>query len=52
MTFNGTPYTKNYFTHADLKGGIITCRMADKPNTSRGTTDDAFPYSFSNENDA
>ena len=50
MTFNGTPYTKNYFTHADLlKGGIINCRMADKPNTSRGTTDDAFPYSFSNE---
>ncbi len=50
MTFNGTPYTKNYFTHADLlKGGTINCRMADKPNTSRGTTDDAFPYSFSNE---
>ena len=50
ITFNGTPYTKNYFTHSDLlQGGTISCRMADKPNTARGTTDDAFPYSFSNE---
>ena len=50
MTFNDVPYTKNYFTHADLlKGGTITCRMASQPNTSRGTDEAALPYSFSKE---
>jgi len=50
ITFNGTSYSKNYFTHEDLlKGGSIVCRMAGQPNTSRGTSDNDFPYSFTNE---
>ena len=48
MTFNGTAYEKNYFTHSDLlQGGTIVCHMADRPNTTRATAADAAPYSFS-----
>ena len=50
ILLNGAPYNKNYFTHAELNSGAyIIYEMSDKPNTSRGTTDDALPYSFSNE---
>ena len=50
VKLGGKSYSKNYFTHDDImKGGKIEFRMGDKPNTSRGTDDAAFPYSFSNE---
>lgn len=50
IKLGGKSYAKNYFTHEDImKGGKIEFRMGDKPNTSRGTDDAAFPYSFSNE---
>ena len=50
MTFNGSSYVKNYLTHSDLlEGGTITYRMAAQPNTRRGTAEEDFPYSFSNE---
>ena len=47
---NGKKYGKNFFTHEDLmKGADISFLMTDKPNFTRGTQIDAFPYSFSNE---
>lgn len=50
IKLGGKSYAKNYFTHEDImKGGKIEFRMGDKPNTSRGTDDADFPYSFSNE---
>ena len=50
VKLGGKSYSKNYFTHDDImKGGKIEFRMGDKPNTSRGTDDADFPYSFSNE---
>ena len=50
MTFRGKNYTKNYFEHFDLiKGGIVKVRMSDRPNLSRGTSEDDLPYSFSKE---
>ena len=49
VKLGGKSYSKNYFTHDDImKGGKIEFRMGDKPNTSRGTDDADFPYSFSN----
>ena len=50
MTFRGKNYTKNYFEHFDLiKGGTVKVRMSDRPNLSRGTSEDDLPYSFSKE---
>lgn len=50
MTLNGQPYTKNYFTHEELKAGAtVRYRMADKPNKNRGVENADKPYSFSNE---
>lgn len=50
MTIDGVDFNKNYLTHGDiLKGQNINFKMDSKPNTSRGTKSDAFPYSFSNE---
>ena len=50
VKLGGKSYSKNYFTHDDImKGGKIEFRMGDKPNTSRGTDEADFPYSFSNE---
>lgn len=50
ITMNGKKYGKNFFTHEDLmKGADISFLMTDKPNFTRGTQIDAFPYSFSNE---
>ena len=42
---------ENWVDHFDLmKGGKLTFDMDDKPNTSRGTEESAYPYSFSDEN--
>ena len=50
MKLNGKNYTRNYITHGDLmKGGKMSVKMSDKPNTKRGTDKAARPYSFSNE---
>jgi len=50
MTLNGKQYGKNYLTFGDLTaGGTIKFDMTDRPNTSRGTQPDDFPYSFSGE---
>ena len=50
MKVNGTTYTKNYFTHSDLmNGAVIDVTMGNKPNTSRATSADDAPYSFSKQ---
>lgn len=50
MSFRGKPYTKNYFDHFDLlRGGTVKARMSDRPNFSRGTSEQDLPYSFSRE---
>lgn len=50
LTVNGKTYTKNYLSHAELmKGAVLNFSMSPKPNMKRGTTAEAYPYSFSNE---
>ncbi len=50
LKVNGTPYDKNYLTHAQLvAGAVLDFVMSPTPNTQRGTQEQAFPYSFSNE---
>jgi predicted alpha-1,2-mannosidase len=47
---NGAVYSKNWVDHFDLfKGGTLDFNMGSTPNKQRGTTSDAFPYSFSNQ---
>lgn len=50
LTVNGKAYTKNWLSHAELmKGAVLNFSMSPKPNMKRGTTAEAYPYSFSNE---
>ena len=50
MMVNGASYDKNYLTHSDLTGGMrINYTMSAQPNTQRGISDEAAPYSFSKE---
>ncbi|MDE6854497.1 MAG: GH92 family glycosyl hydrolase [Muribaculaceae bacterium] len=48
MTVNGKKHERNYLTHKQLTdGGRIDYRMSATPETSRGTKESSFPYSFS-----
>jgi len=50
MTFNGAEYEKNFLKYDELmKGAKIGYQMRAEPNKNRGTEDEDFPYSFSNE---
>lgn len=50
ILFNGQPYEKNYLNHFDLlQGGELRFMMGNTPNTQRGTSPNAFPYSLSDE---
>lgn len=50
IEMNGNPYDRNYLSHKELtEGASIRFIMTSQPNKQRGTTDDAFPYSFSTE---
>lgn len=50
MKVNGNEYDKNYVTFPMLMNGAsITFDMTPTPNTSRGTTSESAPYSFSSE---
>jgi predicted alpha-1,2-mannosidase len=45
---NGQQYGKNWISHQALtQGGVIQFSMSATPNKQRGTTPDAYPYSFS-----
>ena len=47
---NGQDYEANYLEHDDLlKGMTLQFKMADKPNTQRGTRPEDAPYSFTHE---
>ena len=49
-TVNGKEYDKNYITFPTImEGAVIDFDMTDKPNLTRGTSDQSLPYSFSNE---
>ncbi len=50
VSWNGKPYTKNFYRHADLLNGAnIYVEMDERPNTRRGTLPEDAPYSFSRE---
>lgn len=50
IDLNGNRYDKNYLTHDDLNNGATIRYVMDaQPNTQRGISDDASPYSFSKE---
>ncbi len=50
LKMNGKPYTKNYFSHAELtQGAKIVIDMSAEPNLERGTQPQDLPYSFSAE---
>lgn len=48
MKSDGRTCDRNYLTHDELTDGLkIRFEMSDEPNTSRGTSSDAVPYSYS-----
>ena len=50
LCINGTPSTKNFFTHDQLmQGGNIHYVMGSTPNKQRGISDSDAPYSFTKE---
>ncbi len=50
LSINGTPSTKNFFTHDQLmRGGNIHYVMGSTPNKQRGISDSDAPYSFTKE---
>jgi predicted alpha-1,2-mannosidase len=47
VTWNGQPYTKSWFSHAEIsKGGTFVLQMGDKPNEKFGTALADRPPSF------
>lgn len=50
LSINGTPSTKNFFTHDQLMQGVnIHYVMGSTPNKQRGISDSDAPYSFTKE---
>jgi hypothetical protein len=50
ISLNGKQWDKNWLSHSELmKGATIRFNMAAMPNKLRGTTNTAYPYSFSIE---
>ncbi|MFO8000208.1 MAG: GH92 family glycosyl hydrolase [Marinilabilia sp.] len=51
MYIDGKPWNKNYVNYFDLMDGAhLKFEMSEEPNKSRGTDEEAYPYSFSSEN--
>ena len=47
-SLNGAAYNKNSISHSDIqKGGKFSTIMGVAPNKNRGTSKEAYPYSFS-----
>ena len=47
-TLNGEPYNRSWIDHHDIqKGGKLTFKMSNQPNTSRAVDEDAVPFSLS-----
>ncbi|MDO5571606.1 MAG: GH92 family glycosyl hydrolase [Bacteroidales bacterium] len=50
LKMNGQNYDKNYISFDDvLNGAVLDYKMSSKPNTKRGTSESAMPYSMSTE---
>lgn len=50
LQLNGKVYTKNWISHDDIiKGGSLMFDMKAEPNKQRGSSEDAFPYSYSKD---
>ena len=50
ILLNGKVHTKNWISHEDIqKGGLMKLVMGAAPERSRGTGEDAFPYSYSDK---
>jgi predicted alpha-1,2-mannosidase len=50
LQIDGKSYPKNYLVHSELqKGAELNFGMSATPNKQRGTSESAFPYSFSTE---
>ncbi|RPD42628.1 GH92 family glycosyl hydrolase [Chitinophaga barathri] len=48
VSLNGKAHTKNWISHADIQnGGVMKVLMGAAPEKTRGTSEDAFPYSYS-----
>ncbi|KAF2338007.1 GH92 family glycosyl hydrolase [Flavobacterium nitrogenifigens] len=48
LKWDNAVHTKNYINHFDvLKGGELNFDMTSSPNLKRGTTNEAYPYSYS-----
>ena len=47
VTLNGQAIDKNFITYEQLtEGGTLAYTLVDQPNTNRGTSVEAFPYSY------
>jgi len=47
-SLNGAAYNKNWISHFDIqKGGKFSTLMGVAPNKNKGTSKEAYPYSFS-----
>jgi predicted alpha-1,2-mannosidase len=50
LQWNGKQWSYNWVIHFDLiKGGTLQFAMQPSPNTKRGITPDAYPYSYSKD---
>ena len=48
LMWNNKTYNNNYLNHFDLmKGGMLNFSMGSKPNITRGTKPQSYPYSYS-----
>ncbi len=48
VSLNGKVHTKNWISHSQIQnGGVMKVVMGAAPEKSRGTKEDAFPYSYS-----
>ena len=53
ITVNGKPWSKNWFSHAELvKGAVVNFNMTAAPVKTRGINPADFPYSLSNDKNA
>lgn len=50
LKWNNKIHSFNYLNHSDLtKGGILNFSLGSKPNYQRGSTQNAYPYSYSTD---
>ncbi|MDP4223708.1 MAG: GH92 family glycosyl hydrolase [Bacteroidota bacterium] len=48
ISLNGKSIERNYIRHSELQnGGVLSFKMQNEPDKSRGTKEEAFPYSMS-----